>query len=285
MTGSPAIAPTFADPELQARFARDGYVVVDLIGPDDVAALRALFDRLDHPVDQGFFASNETTDVAYKQEMVAEVRRVLGPPVHALVPDHRLIGGYFVVKWPGPESEKGPHLDWSLVDEARFRSVSVWVPLVDTDEGNGALGCARGSHLVVGSTHRGSPDFPTRHEVEAATRTLPPETLERIDARAGQAVVYTHQTIHFSGPNLSAAPRPAVNIAAVPEAADLLHFRMDDDGAVEALTVDDGFFEAWVWDVEPPPPRAVEPVERIDTLPREAPAPEPTPARRRWWRR
>lgn len=287
MTG-PVVAPTFPDVDRQARFEADGFVVVDLLDPHQVAELRALFDRLDHPVRHGFFATNETDDVAYKREMTAEVQRVLGPAVRQLLPAHRLIGGYFVVKWPGADSEKGPHVDWSLVDEGRFRSVSVWVPLVDTTGANGSLCCLRGSHHLVGATHRGSPDFPTRGEVEAAYDAYPAEDRVQLDLRAGQAVVYSHQTIHFSSANQGPGPRPAVNVAAVPAAADLVHFRMDDAGRIEKLTVDDAYFEAWAWSVEPPAPRRVEVVERIDQIghfQRAAraevpPGPQPEPQRR-----
>lgn len=267
MTAGGKIVRTFADPERQVRFETDGYLVVDLLDHGEVETLRTLFNRLDHPVREGFFATNETDDLAYKREMTDEVRRVVGGPVRALLPVHRLIGGYFVVKWPGSGSEKGPHLDWSLVDENRFRSVSVWIPLVDTNDQNGALACIRGSHAVVGASHRGSPDFPTRFEVEAATATFPADSIVPLDLRAGQAVVYSHQTIHCSGKNRSGAPRPAVNIAAIPEQADLLHFRQRADGRIERLTVDDGFFEAWAWSIEPPPPRRVDVIDRIDTLP------------------
>lgn len=66
---------------------------------------------------------------------------------------------------------------------------------------------------------------------------------------------------------------PAVERIGIPDAADLLHFRMREDGSVERLTVEDGFFEAWAWSIDPPPPLDVSEVKRVNTL-------EPASARR-----
>lgn len=279
-----ATARTFVDDELEAALERDGFVVVDLLEPAEVDRLVAVFEELDHPVRHGFFASNETDEVAYKAATVERVQAIVGPPVLRLLAGHRLIGGFFMVKWPDAGSAMGPHLDWSLVDEERFRSVSAWIPLIDTDERSGTLVCVRGSHHLVGTTHRGSPDFPTSAEVAEASGRLPVQDHHRFDLRAGQAVLYTHQTIHYSGPNLTDRPRPAVNVAALPEEATLVHHRLLTDGRIERLWVDDAFVEAWRWGDEPPPPLRVDTVERVDTLTGEATAP-PAPARRRWWSR
>ncbi|MFN8019797.1 MAG: phytanoyl-CoA dioxygenase family protein [Acidimicrobiales bacterium] len=257
---------TFVDPALEDRLERDGYVVVDLLDRPAVDRLRALFDDLDHPTRAGFFAANHATDVGYKATMVDAVRAEVAGPLAALLHPHRLIGGFFMVKWPDAASAQPAHLDWALVDEAVHRSVSAWIPLVDTDQDNGALCCLRGSHRLTDGAHRGSPDFPDQDLVGRITEHTDPADHHRIDARAGQAIIYFHQVIHWSGPNLGAAPRPAVNVAVVPSAAPLVHYRLRDDGRVERLEVDDEFFEAWRWGGAPPDPRRVDVVERHDPL-------------------
>ncbi|MCB1038092.1 MAG: phytanoyl-CoA dioxygenase family protein [Acidimicrobiales bacterium] len=286
-----ALARTFADDALEADLERDGFVVVDLLHPEQVGALRDVFEDLDHPIRHGFFASNETEAVDYKRETVGRVQEIVGPAVLALLAGHRLIGGFFMIKWPDEDSAMAPHLDWSLVDEERFRSVSAWIPLTDTDGRNGALVCVRGSHHRVRNTHRGSPDFPTTTEVGHLADELPAEDHRRFDLRPGQAVLYTHQTIHYSAPNTTDRPRPAVNIAALPNDAVLVHHRLLEDGRVERQWVDDTFVESWRRGDEPPAPLRVDTVERVDHLDA---APKPTAAagegsgdglRRRWWRR
>lgn len=257
---------TFGDPGLQARFDEDGYVLVDLLDAAGVSELRATFDRLDHPKRRGFFASNEAADVAYKREAVDAIRGVVAGPLQELLQPHRLIGGFFMVKWPEGTNTQPAHLDWSLVDESRHRSVSAWIPLVDTDADNGSLSCLRGSQTLTAGAHRGSPDFPNQALVQRVTDATDRADHHRIDARAGQAIVYSHQVIHWSGPNLSATVRPAVNVAAVPADAPLVHYRMLDDGRVERLEVDDEFFESWRWGASPPEPRRIEILDRHDPL-------------------
>ena len=68
-----------------------------------------------------------------------------------------------LVKWPGQDGAMGTHQDWTFVDERRFRSVTVWCPLVDVEQRNGALELLPGSHRIL--THaRCSPSLPETYQ-------------------------------------------------------------------------------------------------------------------------
>ena len=85
-------------------------------------------------------------------------------PLADLLDDHRLFNTSILVKWPGQDGAMGTHQDWTFVDEDRFRSVTVWCPLVDVEQRNGALELLPGSHRIL--THaRCSPTLPeTYHD-------------------------------------------------------------------------------------------------------------------------
>jgi hypothetical protein len=52
---------------------------------------------------------------------------------------HEVVAEGFIAKGASGQSTIPGHLDWSIVDETRHRSVNVWIPLCDTSESNGAL--------------------------------------------------------------------------------------------------------------------------------------------------
>ena len=47
----------FKDPEVQARFDRDGYVVIDLISPDDATLIAEKFYELHTDIPKGFYSA------------------------------------------------------------------------------------------------------------------------------------------------------------------------------------------------------------------------------------
>jgi ectoine hydroxylase-related dioxygenase (phytanoyl-CoA dioxygenase family) len=131
------------------------------------------------------------------------------------------------------------HADWTYVDENQYRSMSVWVPLVDTDENNGSLGVIAGSHRVMnkirGPRIRQSSYDHDKLWTQKYGKLLP--------AKAGTAVIYDHALMHFSPPNYSSIPRPAINLSLVPDEAQAIHYCIP-EGAhdIEKYEVNDKSF-------------------------------------------
>jgi ectoine hydroxylase-related dioxygenase (phytanoyl-CoA dioxygenase family) len=160
-----------------------------------------------------------------------------------------------MMKWPGPTGAKGIHRDLRVVDEARYRAVCVWVPLVDVDERNGALRVLPGSqHVPTGP--RSVPRSPA--DADDAMADLDFADLEPVPMRAGEAVVFDLALVHGSDVNRSSAPRPAVGVAYVPTEATLsLRFCHDDDQieVIEIAEPDD--LRRIDWRVRPPDLRSL----------------------------
>jgi hypothetical protein len=102
-------------------------------------------------------------------------------------------------------------------------SVTVWCPLVDTDEENGTLQVVPGSHKIVPDVAniRCEPFF---RPVEEA---LLARYLEPICLAAGEALIFDDSLIHYSSENRSAAPRVAVQLETVPAEATTVLYYLD----------------------------------------------------------
>ncbi len=222
--------PTLTDPALEAVLVARGYVVVDLLSADEVQALRGRAEELFVGERAGFHASNMIADPAYRRSIYESALPLVHHSVAAVFVDHEPCTAALMLKFPGPETGFLTHQDWTLVDEQRFRSVNVWCPLVDADEENGTLRVLPGSHRLL-SAVRCSPTYP--HDHVPAAWTIPPEDLQPVRVKAGQALVFDHRLVHASGPNTSDAPRPAFTVAMKPRSAPLLHWYRPDPNSAE----------------------------------------------------
>ena len=233
------VRSTFVSDDLQRRFADDGAVALELFTPDRAAALRDEVLGLYTGARTGWHSSNESTDHAYRERVHDALADVFTDALADILDDHRLFNTSILVKWPGRDGAMGTHQDWTFVDEDRFRSVTVWCPLVDVEQRNGALELLPGSHRIL--THaRCSPTLPETYDDPLAA--LAEDDLAAWPLPAGTAIALDHAVAHRSPPNWSEAPRIAIAGAFAPSEAVLQHHYRDSSGRIWAFDIPDA---AW----------------------------------------
>ncbi|QNN69123.1 phytanoyl-CoA dioxygenase family protein [Thermomonas carbonis] len=218
-----AMRPLFKSSELQADFDRDGYVVVPFLDADEVAALNAHYASLnhDHATSQGFHVSLDSTDRAFKRATMDKLQQAARARIDQVFDRARIFVASYVVKEPGPRGIVPPHQDWTFVDESRFVSCTVWIPLARTTVDNGALGVISGSHRLFDHARASpSPQCPTPIG-DLMFQIFPFLAIKEMEA--GQALIFNNRTLHGSPPNLSEVARVAVGIGVTHEEADLRH--------------------------------------------------------------
>lgn len=214
----------FKDKAQQAVFDREGYVVIDLIGQEQVEELLSFYRGLDHaPMpEHGFQVSldNRRTDFVktVSEKLTATVKHFVDDKFE----NHRLFTASFVVKEKNPHGVVPPHQDWTFVDEQKYWSATIWCTLVDADLHNGALGLIRGSHKFYDHV-RPSPSPQYEPPFKAQLFSIFPY-LNILDMKAGQAVVFNNQTLHASLPNTKDETRVAFGLGITHRNAELRHF-------------------------------------------------------------
>ena len=185
-------------------------------------------------------------DLAYKRA----VRDALAPgrrtrPVTVPSLDHVVYLAMFIVKWPGGDSGFGPHQDPTLVDERRFRGVSIWTPLTPTGVGadgrdNGMLHVVPGSHLLTEGPR-------VRNIDESVVAPHEQVLMDRygvgVPTGLGQSIVFDNRLIHYSWPNQTPASRAVLSLGMRPSEARCLLPRGCDDGRIALHEVAD---ETWI---------------------------------------
>ena len=213
------------DDRLDATLREQGVVVVNLMTPDQVAEVSEVILDIYRGDAVGQHYTLLSEDFDYRYSVFDTVPGLLAEASDRVFSNYKFCASSLGFKWPGDDAVLGPHQDITLVDERHSRSYNLWLPLVDTDERNGALRFLKGSHRVLDNI-RTMPSGPTNflHETE----TLPLDALELVPTRLGQAIVFDHAMLHGSGPNLTDRVRPAVIAAYRPAEADLLHHFLPD---------------------------------------------------------
>lgn len=234
------------DPVLDARLQRDGFLVVPFLSPEALDELRQLWDEVRPDRVHGIWSNVHTLSPEDNARVDAAITQAFRQPAAELFADGRLAGASFLVKGTGEDSASTPHQDWNNVQEDVAQSVSIWCPLVDVDEHNGALQVVAGSHRLRPSIR--SLDTPSLYlDFDA---DLEPH-LTCVPARAGDAVLYTHNLFHGSKPNRSDEVRVSVVSGVLPHGARHVHYRRsaEREDAFEVLDVDRQFFLAGIPDM------------------------------------
>ncbi len=218
---------SFADPALDAAFARDGFVVLPLLDARAVEQLRAGWHAIAREHDPVWDPTGFAATVRHRGvdvEADALIRPVVAAALAPVLRSHEPFMAAYLLKSAGSE-ELPAHLDWRLVDEPGQLSAGCWVPLERVDAANGALGVVRGSHLRVDFDR--TPEEPGHEWVHQHCSDEHDRVLFEVDE--GVAVIYDHRLVHFSPPNTSAEPRLACNTGlATPDTADVARARLMD---------------------------------------------------------
>ncbi len=227
----------FKNDKLQKQFDRDGYVTLPLIDLPLVNELANLYSSVQPVSFKGFSSTIYNQDVALKKKTSDAIFRLLNEQVKNHFQDFRPLGCSFLCKTPGEDSFMPVHQDWTVVDETKFASVTIWIPLCDVDEKNGAMRVLPGSHRFSDALR--SPTLP------GAFQSLNDEIYRRmkwVKVKAGEAVIFNHALLHASPPNLSNSDRVIATYGLVPKDAELVFYHRNENGKVEKYTVPDNFF-------------------------------------------
>ena len=210
------------------------------------------FRSLESPTHHGGFnASMFSPDAAYRNAADRAVKEVFTPRAAPVVPGYRLVFCNFLVKepLPGDGGVVQIHQDPTFVDEDRYDTIGIWVPLVDTNLENGAIAVIPGSHRwnhgPRGYGGRASPYLGLIPTFLKHSQALP--------MRAGTALVFSQKVFHGSPANRSRATRISATALLAPNEVPLRCYYPNPKlpGKLEVFEVDDLFYTRYLYGTRP----------------------------------
>lgn len=230
-----------SDRKLDEQLATSGYVVIQLLEPDELAVVRAAVAAAGPaPGDTrtGLFNDTWSTDHGYRVAAADALRVPLDPVASAAFSGYHSLTWVTITKWPGADGAVVAHRDLSFVEETRHQSYGVWCALED-------VGPAEGTLYVVPRSHREAPPIRVHQSADNIDPGFDPTTDARavtISLSAGQALVYHHGLIHGSGPNETERRRTVVAGVLVPDDVSARYSIELEPGRGVSVEIDSDFF-------------------------------------------
>jgi hypothetical protein len=187
----------------QQEFDRNGFVKIKFFSTEDMQPLLACFDKYAyaHLIKNGGF--HHTTHHTKNWDLIAEVSTkligLLRARLDEIFTNYAVLGGNFILKDYGINTEFVPHQDWTLMDETKYHSANLWLPLHDLMGNNGMLRFLPGSmHLV--RNLRMAPHYP---DLFGKIMPLVYPHMQTVPLQLGEAVVFDCCLLHGSFANTS----------------------------------------------------------------------------------
>lgn len=218
------MGPSFYDVSLQKYFRKNGYVIMDFLDSCQVDRLLNVYEtfRQQHEAITIPFIS---TSHSNNRDLIASVDnailKIVEPVIKNHIPDAQILFSNFLVKRNGQDSATSPHQDVTFVDENKFMSYSIWIPLSDVDITNGCMRVLSGSHNFPVNIRTHSPKTWKYNKIIKYIEN----DMVSCPMKKGQALIFPHSLIHGSFPNRGPENRIAVVIACYPQGAQLFHYQ------------------------------------------------------------
>lgn len=243
----------FKADNLEAEFQKNGYVIVPFLSEAEVDYLKekyfetlnesggnineddvAIKDKISY--DFTFINKN----IAYKKLVFNIIREKFKPHYDIYLDNYEPIIANFIRKRTN-DGEVPLHQNWAFVDERKCTSVSIWCPLIDSNEANGTLEITPGSHKRFGEIR--GPMIPW--ELENIKHDIIDKHMVPMNVKAVQAVILDDSVVHYSNINTTEGLRLTIQLILIPAEVNSIHYHMNPEKSktkVEVLEVDHEFY-------------------------------------------
>ncbi|MCO5281055.1 MAG: phytanoyl-CoA dioxygenase family protein [Chitinophagales bacterium] len=226
----------FANNLHNKQLQEEGYAIVSFLNSSEVETLRKVFFEHHPQLPEGMYASSHALDFALRKKMNDVIAQHCARAIEATFVNATALGATFMVKSKGANGSLKPHQDWSIVDETKFNSYNIWLPLVDVNETNGTLLVLPKNHTFIKAI-RGL-NIPSCYDnvIDEVWKLLIP-----LNVKAGDAVVYDHRLLHASGLNQTDQTRLTIVYGVVSKNAEM-RYHFGNNGKIEVYECTPDFY-------------------------------------------
>ena len=197
-----------------------GFCVLPLFNEKQIADLQQVYDEnFSGNQVSGLIASHSKTQPDNSLKISDSIKTILFPSLEKWFENYSFFLGGFMVKEANTNSEFPLHQDWNILDESKYKSYQVWIPLELSSPYNGGIYVFPGSHLFFNNNRSGSYGMPRIERDASIERYLVDMVIP-----PGSALVYHNSLFHASFPNNTSKNRISVIINVYEKNAPLTYF-------------------------------------------------------------
>lgn len=194
----------------------NGYFTMPFLTSNLVEQFKSIYYSNFNNSDTAFYASSFSTDLELKKRISDEIISILEKNLKDVFKEYKILGSSFLKKQSNSSQVLPLHQDWTVTDEEKYGSYTIWIALQDTNESNGTIRVIDGSHNIESNLR--APSLPVAFESE---RIRFESHLKTLNLKSGEAFIFNQKLMHSSWQNSSDKDRLAVTIGLVPKDASL----------------------------------------------------------------
>ncbi|NBX81404.1 MAG: hypothetical protein EBQ94_13710 [Flavobacteriales bacterium] len=233
----------FKNQDYAETLVKEGVVKIPFLSNEQLQKLNEFYFEM-HPDDDlpalydGIHMTIWHSDLEYKFKIRDNIKLIIAKAFEDNFLNYRALSHQFIVKKQGSVTTFPIHQDWSIVDENKFFSLNIWIPLHDVDASNGAMWIVKGSHKIDRKIRGAGILFPDYTKMFSELKPF----MTSYDMKAGEALIFYHSTIHGSPCNQSENSRKVVQVSLLPkEAIKQIFFQKDEFSLLEIHYPKDDF--------------------------------------------
>lgn len=202
-----------------------GFCTFRVFNNGEIEKLLALYQRNfgDREI-SGLYANHNSTPIEQSLSISREIKDIIYDSLRPIFPDFAYFIGHFLAKGANVNKEFALHQDWNIVEESKYRSYQVWIPLQLTYPANGGMFVIPGSHNFLGNYRSGSYGIPV---IPFDEKVKP--LISNIIVPPSNALIYQNGLFHASHPNSTDKVRIAVIANLVEKTAPTFYFQKNEE--------------------------------------------------------
>lgn len=233
----------FKNQDFAKTLVKDGVVKIPFLSNQQLKQLNDFYLEM-HPDDNlpalydGIYMTIWHSDLDYKLKVRDTIKQIISAAFEENFIKYRALSQQFIIKKPGKETTFPIHQDWAIVDEEKYFSLNIWIPLHDVNEKNGAMWIVKGSHNIERKIRGAGILFPDYTQMIEELKPY----MTSFDMNAGEALIFYHSTIHGSPHNQSEESRKVIQVSLLPQEAPMqVYFQKNENSPLEIHLPEEDF--------------------------------------------
>jgi ectoine hydroxylase-related dioxygenase (phytanoyl-CoA dioxygenase family) len=212
-----------------------GFCVFPAFDKEEIEQLHELYNaNFGNEKVKKLYATHNSNPIEKSLRINDEIKKIVDDKLQAVFPGYDYFIGHFMIKAANEKKEFPLHQDWNIVDENKYKSYQVWIPLQLTYPANGGMFVVPGSHKFFNNFRSGSYDIP-RLPFDEKFKPV----ITNLNVPAGDVLVYHNALFHASYPNTTDDNRIVVIVNYAEKDAPTFYFHKEPEkGVTELYNID-----------------------------------------------
>ncbi len=220
-------------------YNQQGYIhIPNFLSAEELESLKQLYHKKEKSFfDKGFHRTLDLKNLKKKKEIYDSIASIVTPKGQQYLKDYRMLLTSFMTKEKKADAFE-IHQNWTFVEEDKFTSLVIWIPLQDVDDSNGGMSFIPASDQWNKGIRGNNITWQYESQKDKLLKDLIP-----LSMKAGDAVIFDDATIHYTSPNANKKPRIAIAQVMIPKAAQPIFYNLNPQTKqLEKYAISDNFY-------------------------------------------